>query len=871
MDTNTPHSGGHDGGLSSLNASIGALHLAEQNSSIEPAKTVFGSAGVLLATIRDSGLNERDYFKLGLSCAGVCQALDRGLNGRRTDELSGSLLGAIETLTTTIATIQKEIVEQGKRNSTFQAKNDKKMIADWGRDLDRILLIFHTELSINNHMILLDIHRDVQACQGGTDRQHQSAQPSVLPGELPPPRPRACFGRDELIEKIVVLADTLNPIALIGAGGIGKTFVALAVLHHERIEQRFGGNRRFVRCDQFPASHANFLRQLSKVIGAGVENPEDMVSLRPFLSSRKMIIVLDNAESVLDPQGTDAREIYAMVKELSQFSNICLCVTSRISNVPPHCMRVEIPTLSMEAARNIFHSIYGGGDRSGIIDNLLQRLDFHALSITLLATAASDNMWSFDRLSQEWDEQRTQVLRTDFNESLAAAIESSLTSPTFCKLGPNARDLLGVVAFFPQGIDEKNLDWFFSTIPDRKNIFDKFCALSLTYRSNQFITMLAPLQDYLSPQDPMSSPLLSATKDHYFTRLSVHLDPDRPGFAEARWIKSEDENVEHLLDVLTSIDTNAINVWDACYHFMEHLYWQKPRQTVLRSKIEGLPDGHPSKVKCLFKLSWLYGSVGNDAEEKRLLGHTLTLGREQGDDLWVALTLRSLSRVNWILRQPREGIPQAEEALELFKRLEDPLEQANCLQSLARLLLDDDQLDAAQDAVSRKLELLPEEGQEFQLIESHRVLGGIYRSKGEREKTIHHFKAALKIASAFNWQDELFSIHYELAQAFRDEDKFEDSNAHIKQAKLHTADNAYHLGLGGEIQSRIWYRQCRLEEARGEALGALEVFERLGAMADVERCRELCQSIERAIESRSISSESGSSGEHLSSQKWCYF
>jgi homoserine dehydrogenase len=42
-----------------------------------------------------------------------------------------------------------------------------------------------------------------------------------------------------LIEKIVGLADTLNPIALIGAGGIGKTFVALAVLHHERIEQRF--------------------------------------------------------------------------------------------------------------------------------------------------------------------------------------------------------------------------------------------------------------------------------------------------------------------------------------------------------------------------------------------------------------------------------------------------------------------------------------------------------------------------------------------------------------------------------------------------------------------------------------------------------
>ena len=93
-------------------------------------------------------------------------------------------------------------------------------------------------------------------------------------GESPPPAPRACFGRDELIEEIVGLVENLTPTALIGAGGIGKTSIALTVLHHDRIK------RRFIRCDQFTTSYGHFLGRLSEVVGAGVENLRDLASLR---------------------------------------------------------------------------------------------------------------------------------------------------------------------------------------------------------------------------------------------------------------------------------------------------------------------------------------------------------------------------------------------------------------------------------------------------------------------------------------------------------------------------------------------------------------------------------------------------------------
>ena len=88
----------------------------------------------------------------------------------------------------TVTVIQKKVIKQGKRNAvsrTFHAKGDKDKILAWRQDLNGILHVFNvravsparhpltatfqTELTINTHMLVVDIHRNRNTLNTGED------------------------------------------------------------------------------------------------------------------------------------------------------------------------------------------------------------------------------------------------------------------------------------------------------------------------------------------------------------------------------------------------------------------------------------------------------------------------------------------------------------------------------------------------------------------------------------------------------------------------------------------------------------------------------------------------------------------------------
>ena len=178
--------------------------------------------------------------------------------------------------------------------------------------------------------------------------------------------------------------------------------------------------------------------------------------------------------------------------------------------------------------------------------------------------------------------------------------------------------------------------------------------------------MLVSIRDYLYPQDPNSHPLLCTTKGRYFTWPSIDLNPDKPGFKEPQWIKSEDVDVENPLNVFTTIDTNSSDVWEACIHLADHLYWHKAQETIPMQKFEDHPDDHHSKPRCLFNLSQLFDAVGNPTKRKQLLTLTMKLEGQRGNDSMVPWASRRLSDANRRLRPCGEGIQHVEKILEIY-------------------------------------------------------------------------------------------------------------------------------------------------------------------------------------------------------------
>lgn len=145
-------------------------------------------------------------------------------------------------------------------------------------------------------------------------------------------------------------------VAIVGTGGIGKTSVALAVLHHPTIKGHFGVKCYFVRCETISSVDALISAVMILVCGHHAEEDPLTKILETLRRSGPTLLVLDNFETPYLASGSSSEDVQVILAQLAAVKSVSLMITMR--GEAPSCVSwsgdFSIAVLSLEAARSTF-------------------------------------------------------------------------------------------------------------------------------------------------------------------------------------------------------------------------------------------------------------------------------------------------------------------------------------------------------------------------------------------------------------------------------------------------------------------------------------------------------------------------------------
>jgi hypothetical protein len=240
-----------------------------------------------------------------------------------------------------------------------------------------------------------------------TDRAERGGYAAVLPA------PPDLVGRAGEVDALVQawLASPPQPVAVLGAPGIGKSAICLAALHDERVRRRFGDRRWFVRCDGTASAEA-LQSALAAELGVIGDGPPGTLLRRVSagLAAGLAVVVLDNFET---PWSADPLPVEELLRTLGAIPQLALAVSARGTARPAGLRWRDFAMLSplpLADARRVFLAVAGPGFATDPrLDELLAELDGVPLAVELMAYAAQGQP-GLTGVAERWRTERTAIV-----------------------------------------------------------------------------------------------------------------------------------------------------------------------------------------------------------------------------------------------------------------------------------------------------------------------------------------------------------------------------------------------------------------------------------------------------------------------------
>ncbi|KAJ7585378.1 hypothetical protein C8J56DRAFT_1027131 [Mycena floridula] len=681
------------------------------------------------------------------------------------------------------------------------------------------------------------------------------------------------FGRDREIKKIVQILTgkplsqskpsrlaqifTTKPassfksghVALLGAGGQGKTGTALQVMAHPAIKKYCSEkNSIWVPCDEATSSEL-FLDVIFNSLALNQENKNTREAILKELrkTSKPIILLLDNFETPWNAPGARGA-VAGILQDIVQFSHVTLFVTMRATVAPCEDIEweeIKIQALGPEASHQLFVSIYPQLQHDPKLPDLLEMVGHMALAVKLMAIYGKNTRWSAKQLLSSYKSTGTSMLGSaqgsDAQNSVSVSICMSLES-SLVKNELNAGQLLRIIARLPSGTASDNLEqWWAPHLQNRNGALRVLLEASLLEHQATTYIVLPVIRSYLldplQPPDDIHDSMVNAACN--FLQQYNSTNPGEESFQNDMEVRSIEEiNLQSILLQTSEFNTDVIK---ALQTLAGHQYRVRPRKEVIQHAVKLLQNITDQQklvaetFHCYATILYSLNHFQESLQQFNLAREAYLAASEPTLAAWASLDIAQVSvfkdfsfnemplleQTQHELESISEGSEQwrkatacclmhlgvahshrcnYSKALEHLTRARDlcsdsPFLRVQCTNYLAEVYHHLQQLDEAENMAVQTVN-------ERKLIGDYpgwslHLLGRIYISKAEYNKAIKSLEEGLQSAKTYGNQRDTANILLELGRAYMKMSKDNDAKKSFSQALVN------HENLEGAKRSKI--------------------------------------------------------------------
>ena len=578
--------------------------------------------------------------------------------------------------------------------------------------------------------------------------------PAVGRGAGLPARPDL-VGRDEEVAALVQawLATPPEPVAVLGAPGIGKSTICLAALHDDRVAGRFGDRRWFIRCDG-ATSAGEMLSGLAAELGVIGDGPPGSAAdqVRAALGARLAVVVLDNFET---PWTADPLPTEELLRTIAAVPQAAVAVSSRGTGRPAGLRWRDfamVSPLHLAEARRLFLAVAGTRFAADPrLDELLAGLDGVPLAVELMGYAAQGQP-DLAEVAQRWQAERTGMLQRMGGArrelSVAVSVEASVTAPLMT--APAAR-LLSLLGALPDGIAREDLAALLPKVGLAAAAILR--QLGLAFGEGDRLRTLAPIREHVAATHRPRPADLDQAISHYAQLASTtgRQVGRRDGAQAAARLQADTGNIAAMLE-RAAADGRIDELADGMYGLAKYWRFTGFTQPALINTAERAIQAHGTTVqqartwRALGDLA--YGGMSDLDGARPRFERALPLYQQAGDVVGQADCIKGLGDIARACSDHDGARANYERALPLYQQAGDVHGEAGCIRRLGDIARDRSDHDGARANYERALPLYQQAGDVIGQASCIKGLGDIALARSDHDGARARYEQALTLYQA---------------------------------------------------------------------------------------------------------------------------